>query len=400
MEAGKHPVGHEGPISQVIEHSVASSPCQWKASGPLAKDKRRRAGDHQQNRSKRPGPAGASRAGRGRARPRRSRGHTGIPWSAQGRLPRAQAGEGGTALRRLRSMQSVTWAAGEPRSPRPPSPTPLWPWMARPGCACTQGGCGRTIERGRGNPAAAGWEHLFARALRRRQGGSGRDRLSGLAQAAGGGGRWSSPGDRSTRLPRRYRVGISPSLPPPSVRLSSVGEARPPAASPASLHWLPQTPCLLLPLFAFPRAGAVPGTCGSWLLSGLGPARVRPPAPWGRSFGAWGAGLLCALCPGAACGAAGSACVGHLLRTMAFPCPLFLRGFTYFRGREGDEKKRRRLSKRLWGRGWWGVGVCVSLWLCLCVCDCVRILAASEGRPEALLDVSWLDLRCLWALRL
>ncbi|XP_025932261.1 coiled-coil domain-containing protein 93-like isoform X1 [Apteryx rowi] len=31
--------------------------------------------------------------------------------------------------------------------------------MARPGCACTQGGCGRTTERGRGNPVAAGWEH-------------------------------------------------------------------------------------------------------------------------------------------------------------------------------------------------------------------------------------------------
>lgn len=207
--------------------------------------------------------------------------------------------------------------------------------MARPGCACTQGGCGRTIERGRGNLAAAGWEHSFAG---RCGGGSGGDRLSGWAQAARGGGRWSSPGDRSTRPPRRYRSGVSPG-PPPRAERRWRGAAARSAPSPAALA----------------SPGSLPAPSPPRLPAGWGADRPSPPR-WGCAAGAAAPRRAqpCALPRVAALrwrgpagsrappprargrprGAAGSACVGHLPCTAVCPCPLCSPGFRGLRGRE------------------------------------------------------------------
>lgn len=99
--------------------------------------------------------------------------------------------------------------------------------MARPGCACTQGRCGRTIERGRGNPAAAGREHSFAGELRRR----GADVTAARPAAEGDG------GPAGTGAPGPAGGTGAASLPAP--RPSGAAEAR--------------------PLFLRPRCTGVPG---------------------------------------------------------------------------------------------------------------------------------------------
>lgn len=142
----------------------------------------------------------------------RARGHPGAP-------PRAQSVGGAAAVALRATRQSHEPPPSFPGTPRPR--------MARPGCACTQGGCGRTIERGRGNPAAAGREHPFAGALRRR----GADVTAARPAAEGDG------GPAGTGAPGPAGGTGAASLPAP----------RPPGAAEAR------------PLFLRPRCTGVPG---------------------------------------------------------------------------------------------------------------------------------------------
>lgn len=244
MKKCQRPAEHERPCgSSQTEHTVTCPPCWREASGPLAKGEK-----GEKSGGRRAGGAGEAPGARGeepRSEGPRPRGHPGAP-------PRAQPA-GGAAAVALR-------AASQSHEPPPSFPGTPRPRMARPGCACTQGGCGRTIERGRGNPAAAGREHPFAGALRRR----GADVTAARPAAERDG------GPAGTGAPGPAGGTGAASLPAPC----------PPGAAEAPLHRRPRDPRPLLP--------RLPALAGS---AGVGAAQRAGCGDAGRP-----AGLPAALC--------------------------------------------------------------------------------------------------------
>lgn len=210
------------------------------ASGPLAKGKE---GENSGGEGQRcTGDAAGAGAEQPHSEGPRARGHPGAP-------PRAQLAGGAAAVALRAARRSHEAPPSFPGTPRPR--------MARPGCACTQGGCGRTIERGRGNPAAAGREHPFAGALRRR----GADVTAARPAAEGDG------GPAGTGAPGPAGGTGAASVPAP--RSPGAAEARPLFLRPRCCG-VPGLPRLLLALGAGPRCRAA-----GWARGGLRGWRQR-----------------------------------------------------------------------------------------------------------------------------